>query len=212
MSDVTVVIPTKNEVDTIELTVKEIREELGNPRIIVVDASVDGTLQVAIRLGAEVQRQFKQGKGRAIDQALRLVNEDTNWLVIIDGDYTYPASYIPSMIKILQENADLGMVVGSRLPYLPKFKDRPLYYLRSNLQHRTLVLLHRVLNGVDMDDSTSGLRVIRYDCIKEFSPKAKGFDIEVEINWYVRRKGFKIYEYWIRNRERILGKASRKFR
>lgn len=72
--------------------------------------------------------------------------------------------------------------------------------------HRVLVTLHYILNGVNVEDPLNGERVIRLDCVKDFQPKSKGFDIEVEINCYIRKKGYKVVEVPIRPRCR-LGKS-----
>ena len=207
MDKVTVIIPTLNEAEGIGPTIQEIIEELKTPEIIVVDAkSVDVTAQIAGRLGAKVVTQLGKGKGKAIAQVLKHIDKDTKWLVITDGDYTYPATYIPYMFKILKGRSDVGMVTGGRLtPFvIGKISIKRLfYYLQHFLQHHAIILLHRILNKVTMEDPTTGLRVIRFNCIKDFQPKAKGFDIEVEINCYVRRKGYGIVEFPINIRPRL---------
>lgn len=206
-----------NEGEGIRSTIEEIAKELVTPEIIVVDAkSIDGTPQIAASLGAKVVTQFGKGKGKAIAQILQHMKKDTKWVVITDGDYTYPATYVPYMIKILERSPNVGMVTGARLSPKGFFSGklrlfltgeistkRLFHYLRHYLQHQALILLHRILNGVTLEDPTTGLRVMKYDCAKDFQPKAEGFDIEVEINHYVRRKGYRIHELPIETRLRL---------
>ena len=211
MDKVTVIIPTLNEAEGIGPTIQEIIEELKTSEIIVIDAkSVDGTAQIAAHLGAKVITQLDRGKGNAIGQALKQVARDTKWLIIVDGDYTYRATYIPAMIALLKRKEDVGMVTGRRLgPKGQRFSlsrhslRRPVHNLQHFLQHYGLRVLHLVLNKVRMEDPTTGLRVIRFECLKNFQPKAKGFDIEVEINWWIRRKGYDIVEFPINIRPRL---------
>lgn len=217
MNNVTVIIPTKNEAEGIGPTIQDIVRELENPEIIVIDAnSIDGTPRIATRLGAKVINQSGHGKGRAIADSLEYVDKDTKWLVIIDGDYTYRATYIPDMINLLEKSASVGMVTGRRLSSRGKSwslellfrcikasKKRFFEYMQRYLQNRVIVLSHILLNRISMEDPLTGLRVIKYEYIKDFRPKAKGFDIEVEINCYMRRNGYKILEFPIRIRERL---------
>lgn len=53
------------------------------------------------------------------------------------------------------------------------------------------------------DDPLSGLRVVRWSLLKAWKPKSKGFDIEVELNYQVERKGYGIVEIPIEYRPRL---------
>jgi hypothetical protein len=67
------------------------------------------------------------------------------------------------------------------------------------------------LNGVKMQDPLTGLRVARWEILKNWNPKSISFDIEVELNYYIERKGYQVKEIPIHYRER-LGKKKLKFR
>ena len=72
-----VIIAALNEEDGIGLTIAELKEYLSNPRILMVDGkSSDNTVHVAKSLGADVLFQKGEGKGDAIDYALRNVDTD----------------------------------------------------------------------------------------------------------------------------------------
>jgi len=213
VSEVSVIIPTLNEARGIGPIIREINDVLESPEIWVIDAnSVDGTQQIASDLGARVVKQVGRGKGRALKQILPFVSATSRHVVVIDGDFTYPAVYIPSMTRILKENGDVGMVTGKRgyrTGWKPKFKERPIYFLTRNFEHNLLLLIHRLFNKIKMEDPLTGFRVLRYECLKDFRPKAKGFDVEVELNNYVRKRGWRIVEVPIKSRSRIETGASR---
>jgi len=203
-----IIIPTLNEAQGIGMTIREIIRSLDDPEIIVIDGnSVDGTSQIAASLGAKVVRQQGLGKGRAVTQALQHKDKNTKYLVLIDGDYTYPAKYIPKMINILEEKQDVGMVTGERfsnpgrmeLPtHVKKLITDPYYF-----GNQALKLAHQIFNRVKMKDPLTGLRVIRCSHIEDFQPKAKSFDLEVEINEHMKRKGTKTLEIPIKYRQRL---------
>lgn len=201
-SDVVVVVPTLNERDGLAATVLEVKQFLDKPYILVVDGkSTDGTVEVARRLGLDVVFQDGKGKGDAIAKALQYLRKaDPKYVVFIDADYTYPAEYIPRMIKVLEENPDVGMVCGDRFDKPFNVGNvRSAYYLGN----RFLAFAHFLLNGVGMKDPLTGLRVVRWKIIRDWKPKSKGFDVEAELNYFVERKGYKIREIPIHYRKRL---------
>jgi dolichol-phosphate mannosyltransferase len=114
--EVVVLIPTFNEAEGLAPTVLEVKRFLGEPYILVVDGnSTDGTVDVATKLGLDVVFQDGKGKGDAISKAVRSLRVDPRYVVFIDADYTYPAEYIPRMIRILDENPNVGMVCGKQV-------------------------------------------------------------------------------------------------
>ena len=124
----------------------------------------------------------------------------TRFLVFIDGDYTYPAEYVPKMIEVLEENPDVSMVLGNRFNESFDLKAMDDAYYVGN---RFLAFMQYLLNGVKLRDPLTGLRVVRWDILKGWKPKAKSFDVEAELNHYVERKGYQIKEIPIHYRERL---------
>jgi len=200
-SEVLAVIAALNEEEGIRPTIEELRHYLRNPRILVVDGkSTDRTVEVAEGLGAEVIQQEGKGKGDAIAQAIRKVDRGVDYIVLTDADYTYPAEFVPKMIKILEKNPKVGMVCGNRFnSHFHAEEMHDLFYFGNRL----LAFTHNMLNGVAMRDPLTGLRVIRWEILKDWIPKSKGFDIEVELNHQVERKGFDIKEISIPYRRRL---------
>jgi dolichol-phosphate mannosyltransferase len=200
-SDVIVLIATLNEERGLGPTVREIKQVLDDPHILVVDGnSTDKTVKVARELGLEVIMQRGRGKGCAIGQALNHVNVDPSYLVLTDADFTYPAEYIPLMIRILVENPEIGMVAGNRFDKRFELaKMRGIFYAGN----RFLALAQHFVNGIKMTDPLSGLRVVRWNIVEGWRPKSKGFDLEAELNYLVERKGYGIKEIPIDYRKRL---------
>ncbi len=196
-----VIIAAYNEEKGIGPTIAELKQYLGEPRFLVVDGnSQDQTVDVAKKLYADVLFQKGRGKGDAIANGLRFVKENYEYLVLTDADYTYPAEHIPHMIKILEENPHVGMVCGNRFnSHLHLSAMGNIYYFGN----RFLAFTHNLFNGVGLQDPLTGLRVIRWNIIKDWQPKSESFDIEVELNYYIERQGYKIAELEIPYRERV---------
>ena len=196
-----VLIAALNEEEGIGITIAELKRYLCNPHVVVVDGnSKDKTVHVAKSLGVDVLCQEGKGKGDAIGHAIKLVNEDVDYVVLIDADYTYPAEFVPKMLKLLEENPRVGMVIGNRFNHLltPAAMKNPFY-----VGNRLLAVVQRFLNGVDLADPLTGLRVVRWAILKGWQPKSKGFDIEAELNHQVERRGYQTVEISIPYRARL---------
>ncbi len=196
-----VLIAALNEEDGIKLTIAEVQKHLLAPRVLVVDGnSVDRTVDVSRDLGADVLFQDGTGKGDALSKGLEYADEDVEYLVMTDADFTYPAEYLPEMIDLLAKNPNVGMVCGNR--FNGQVDDKALRS-RFYLGNKLLSFAHKILNGVSMKDPLTGLRVIRADLLRGFVFKSKGFDVEVELNYLIEQKGYQIIEVPIQYRERV---------
>jgi dolichol-phosphate mannosyltransferase len=205
-SDTVVVVPAYREPQGIQTTLDEIREEVNGVNVVVVvrhDGDGDETFGRAMARAPNTILQTSKGKGRAFGDALRHIRGNGSLpsiLVLIDADGTYPAQSINTMVNVLQENPNVGMVLGNRFSE-PKGKWRFLdpYYVGNRL----LSVAHRVLNGVRLRDPLTGLRAVRYRLIRDWEPKAGGFDLEADLNCRVARFGTQVLEIPVTYRPRI---------
>ena len=198
------VIPTLNEERGIGPTIEEYRRAVSNLKIIVVDGgSTDSTVEIAREYEAEVLLVGEQGKGRAISEALNYLRngrEDPDYVIFTDGDYTYPADKLPEMIRILDEDERVGAVLGNRLHSLLKSVFSGDIYLMGNLIIRSL---YRLWTPIRLQDPLSGLRVVRWEAIRDWRPNARGFEIETEMNLYLVSRGWGIAEVPVEYRKRL---------
>ncbi len=196
-----VIIAALNEEEGVGPTIADFMDNLGSPRVLVVDGrSTDRTVEVAKNMGASIVFQDGLGKGNAMAKAVENSDLAVDYFVITDADYTYPAAYVPGMIRILEENPDVGMVCGNRFSgYLDLKGLNGIFYLGNRL----IAFTHNFFNGVQLADPLTGLRVVRAEIFRNWKVKSKGFDVEVELNHHVERAGFGIVEVPIQYRERL---------
>jgi dolichol-phosphate mannosyltransferase len=201
-SSTLVIVAALNEESGIGPTLSEINGVLDRPLCFVADGrSRDGTAKIAEAMGAQVVLQKGLGKGDAIAIAIEHSRSlNVKYVVFTDADFTYPAEYLPRMIRILEENPDLGMVCGDRFTDNLSSKVIPETFYAGN---RFLAFAHNFLNGVSLNDPLTGLRVVRWEILRDWRPKSKGFDVEVELNHLVENKGFGIMEIPIHYRPRL---------
>ena len=202
VEDTLVIVATLNEEAGVGPTLTEINESLENPLCLVVDGrSTDRTVEVAQQCGAQTLFQKGIGKGDAIATGLNHTKGlNVKYIALIDADYTYPAKYLSTMIRLLEENPTNGMICGNRLNKQLKLGVMPNVF---HLGNKLLSFTHSLMNRVNMDDPLTGLRVIRQEILDDWNPKSKGFDIEVELNSLVENSGYGIVEIPIEYRARL---------
>jgi glycosyltransferase involved in cell wall biosynthesis len=160
-----VVIPAYNEEDGIGGVIAEVRNLLERHGIeteivVVDDGSRDRTARAAAEAGARVLRhRSNRGYGAGLKTGIVAARHDN--IAIIDADGTYPASYLPAMLEML-DKAD--MVVGARTGNnveIPLAR-RPAKWLLTRLAN--------YLTSSRIPDLNSGLRVFRRNIATQYFP------------------------------------------
>lgn len=185
--DVCVLIPTLNESATIGKLIADFRE-LGFENILVIDGnSSDTTASIAKDAGAKVILQSGKGKGQAVNEAFKAIED--KYVLMIDGDGTYLPSDAPAMIKPLMDG-DADHVMGNRFAnYEPKA------FTKLNLVgNKLLNKLFGFAYGVWLIDILSGYRAFTHEAIKGMELNKTGFEIETEITVELIKNEFMIKE------------------
>ena len=152
MSDIAVLIPCYNEEKTISQVIDDCKNYLPNANIYVYDNnSNDKTVEYAIKQGAIVRYENRQGKGNVVRRMFADIDADI--YVMIDGDATYDISSIPNLIKIL-EDENLDMVVGVRQEI-----EQSCYRIGHRSGNKVLTKIVEIFLNYKLKDMLSGLRV-----------------------------------------------------
>ncbi len=203
-SKIAVLIPCYNESKTIEKVVKDYKKALPEADIYVYDNnSTDQTDEIAIKAGAIVRYEYRQGKGNVIRSMFREIDADC--YLMIDGDDTYSSENAREMCNyILEKRAD--MVIGDRLSstYFTENK-RPFH----NFGNKIVRWLINKLFKNNIRDIMTGYRAFSYDFVKGFPVLSKGFEIETEMTIHAVDKNFKLVEIPITYRDRPEGSVSK---
>ncbi len=184
--ELAVIIACRNEGPTIGKMVAEIRRTIPQIQIWVFDnLSTDNTASAALENGAQVIPINSGGKGFVIRSGLTLVRAE--YVVLIDGDATYPVSDMPRLLALARNHQDT-MVVGSRITSLQSMT------LIRKIGNWIFTYLLKVRTGEKLTDALSGYRVLPRSLIDKLHLTANGFEIEVELILEVFRNGGKIIE------------------
>ena len=191
----TIILPTKNERDTIRNEIDKIRTYAPGARIVMVDGhSTDGTHGAMLGTGAEVIFDHGKGKGDALRTAFRyaLIFSGEK-VVFVDADGSYPVHQMPQFIDAIEE---CDMVIGERVEFAPG--SLPFSFRVGDLISRTLF---RILYGRKLDN-LSGFRALTRNAIEKMDLREDGFGIETEITAKAVRLGLRIKNipivYWKR--------------
>jgi glycosyltransferase involved in cell wall biosynthesis len=185
---IAILIPCKDEALTIKKVVEDFQEILPNAAIYVYDNnSTDDTARIALEAGAIVRAEKRQGKGFVVESMFRDIDADI--YVMVDGDDTYPASKVKSLIDpILVGKAD--MVVGNRLV---EFGDRSFRSFHQFGNRLVASLVNGIFNA-KLNDIMSGYRAFNRSMAKEVPIVSKGFEIETEITIQALFRNFIVKE------------------
>ncbi len=200
---VAVVIPCRNEERSIGKVVADFRRELPAAKVIVVDnASSDATFERATEAGAVVLRESRRGKGFAVVRGFR-ASRDADFVVIVDGDDTYPAESVHQLIDGLRAGAD--MTIGTRLHSYEDGAYRPGH----TFGNRLFIWVVRVLFGVQTRDLFSGYRAFTQRFLTLSPLIAQGFELEAELSMQALAGAFVVTEVPVHYRARGEGSTSK---
>lgn len=164
---VSIVIAAYNEAEALTSTVEEIHatfnasHNAGEYEIVVVDdGSADATAEVAVKAGARIVRHpHNLGYGYALKSGIKCAKFET--IVIMDADFTYPATVIPVLLEEYFNNG-ADMVVGARSGQV--YEGGPI---KGSLRI-LLKLLVEFTAGRKVPDVNSGLRVFNRQTIYSY--------------------------------------------
>lgn len=201
---ISVIMPAYNEAEVIKRNVYETINTFQGFKqdfeiIIIDDGSTDDTWQEIKELtdkfpNIKVTRNMKNyGKGRALKKGIRLASG--KYIVFLDSDIDLHPAQIETFFDIMRlDNADV--VIGS--------KRHPNSILNYPLQRKIISTVYffliKIMFGLPIRDTQTGLKLFKGEVIKNIFPKivvrAFAFDLEILAN--VHRLGYKIAEAPVR--------------
>lgn len=187
MERILAIIPCHNEQETISQTIANIKVEIPEAHIVVVDnASTDLTEQVVKNIpGIYLLHEPSKGKGFALRKAfsvLDILKYDA--ILMTDGDDTYAMDSFWEAFNLVTKFG-VDMVVGNRVPYEAEFEaeTRHFPFRKFHALGNTLISkFSELLFGYYIKDALSGWRVMSSGFIVSFYGGASGFEIESELN------------------------------
>ena len=200
---IAVLIPCYQEELTIGKVVEDFRRALPAARIYVYDNNcTDATATIAKRAGAIVRREKRQGKGFVVAGMFEEVDADI--IVMVDGDDTYDAGAVHSLLDpILKGDAD--MTVATRLEAPARGSFRTSHILGNKL----VCAIINWMFQAHITDVFSGYRGFTRAATLRIPITARGFDVETELTLQALYRGLVIEEVPAPYRARPEGSVSK---
>jgi len=207
-----IVTPTYNESKNIETLITQLMGIDSKYHILVVDDnSPDGTAKIVKRLQKKYNNLFlaerpkKRGLGTAycfgFDWALK---RDYEAIVQMDADLSHNPDDVPQMVDLLKDN---DLVIGSRYCDGISVVRWPLSRLILSYGAN---LYSRIITGVKIGDLTAGFKAWRREVLENIdleNIRSQGYAFQIEMNFHVNRKGYKIHEHPIILIDRTIGES-----
>ena len=184
----TIILPTKNEAQSIAHTIAAIRTVRNEPILVVDGMSTDGTRNIVqYECKVPVLTDDGRGKGSGLRMAFDWVSDDGHQydsdVVFVDPDKSYPIFAITEFIEALRE---YDLVIGERTAFKPG--SMPLSFRVSDWLSRRLF---GIIYGQKLDN-LSGFRGLSRSAIEKMDLSEDGFGIETEITAKAVRLGLRI--------------------
>lgn len=200
-SRVAVLIPCRNEEQTVGAVVDAFRQALPSAALYVFDnCSSDRSVEVALQSGAVVCHVEPAGKGRVVRRMFADVEADV--YVLVDGDDTYEASTAEQMVRLVLEGND--MVNAARRPL-----DRQAFASGHQFGNRMLSGLVLSIFGRRINDTLSGFKALSRRFVKSFPVSSNGFEIEAEMTVHALELTMPVAEVSSPYRSRPTGSKSK---
>ncbi|MGB9771430.1 MAG: polyprenol monophosphomannose synthase [Candidatus Kapaibacteriota bacterium] len=194
-----VIIPTYNEAENIEKLINKIFSIIPDINILIVDDnSPDGTAAIVEKIMQNdsrlhlIKRPGKMGLGTAyIDGFKYALSKGFEAIFEMDADFSHNPEDLPRFLEALQ---DADLVIGSRYLTGVNVINWPL---------RRLILSYfaniytRIITGMPIKDATGGFKCFRASALRQINLdniKTNGYGFQIEMNFRIWAKGFKVKE------------------
>lgn len=196
------VIPTYNEIESIERLVREVLAQesrhVSFDVLVVDDASGDGTGETVAQMAEPeprvhlLERPGKMGLGTAYIAGFRYALEHGyEFVATLDADFSHDPRHLPEFAEAIQ---DADVVIGSR--YIPGGGIENWGWHR-HLLSGTANRLARLLAGLKPRDCTTGYRMYRTDFLRRLDLDAivsHGYSCLMELVFVCQQAGARIVE------------------
>jgi len=206
--NVSIVIPTLNEEEGIQKTLRELslfllkNKKLKVELIIIDGGSEDRTVKIAREAGAKVIIA-ERGYGRQYKAGFKEAKGDV--IITMDGDGTYPVEEVSKLLEVL-EKENLDFISLNRFSNLGKTSINKVNLIGNVF----LTFFTNLLFNLHLVDSQSGMWIFRKDILPKLNLVSNGmsFSEEIKIEAFQKSKAKEILGSYYK---RMGGRSKLKF-
>lgn len=194
--ELTIVMPCLNEAETLARCIEKAQAGLAaagvSGEVLIADnGSTDGSIEIAERLGARVERVTAKGYGNALRGGIAAARG--RWILMGDSDDSYDFSHIQGFVEKLRAGYELVMGCrlpnggGSILPGAMPWKNRWI-------GNPSLSFLGRLFFKTPIHDFHCGMRAFSAEGYRRMDLKTTGMEFASEMVMKATIKGLKVTE------------------
>lgn len=200
MKDLTLIIPAKNEEDSLPIVLNEIKNYKLN-KILVVNKLNKKIVQISKNYKCKIIKQLKPGYGNAIIEGLHKCK--TKYLCIFNADGSFDPKYLSIMFKKISKNYDL--IFASRYEINGGSKDDTLVTFIGN---KIFTLIGNILFKLNISDILFTYIMAKTDIFRKLKLSSGDFRLCVEIPIKSKIKKLKYTTISTVERKRFAGKKN----
>ena len=199
MKNITLVIPAKNEKESLPDVLDELKKFNVN-KIVVLESSDTDTIDAIKNYDCDILFQSINGYGAALIEGIK--NVKTKYFCIYNADGSFYPNELSSMLNELDKN-NVDIVFGSRYEINASSEDDTIITLIGNF---IFTKIGNLFFGLNVTDILYTYIIGNTSKAKNLNLKSKDFKFCVELPIRAKRSGYKLVNSKAHERSRIGGK------
>jgi glycosyltransferase involved in cell wall biosynthesis len=191
-----IIIPAYNEEARIKGTIKRLVDGFPGQELIVVCDGQDKSKEIVNNLSSEYSNILllsfngRLGKGGALIQGFKAAKGKA--ICFVDADESVSIDDLKGMFQALH-GVD-GVIASRRIKGSKILIEQPL---ERRIASRAFNILVRILFGLPFKDTQCGAKIFKRDAILNVLDEIRttGFEVDVELLWRLKNKGYTIAEH-----------------
>ncbi len=214
MTQITIVLPTYNERENIQILIPEIEEKFKKSKysfdiLVVDDSSPDGTAEVVRNLNKKYKnikvcvRPIKNGPGAATREGYNLAKGD--FIISSDTDLAFPVNDMFKLLNKLEKGYDV--VTGNRHTKKGGYENKEFTTKIKSFVSKTGNIFIRKFSGVPINDYTANFRAIKKKDWKKIKTHENTNSFFIEMLLKAHYDGLKVTDIPVKFTDRIHGES-----
>ena len=196
---ISLIIPAKNEVESLETVLLEVQKNyLIGEIIVVVDSEFDNSVVIAKKFNCKLVIQKNNGYGSAIIEGFK--NAKNEFGCIFNADHSFDPKYLDGLVK---ESEKKDFVFGTRYNKLSGSDDDTIFTLIGN---KIFSFITNKILKIKLTDILFTYVLCNVEKFNKLNLKNHDFKLCIELPAKVKQKNFSYSEIPIFERKRYGGK------
>ena len=199
MDKISLIIPCKNEVESLSAVLEEIKDnKFVNEIIIVVDSELDNSIPITKKFNCKLIIQKSKGYGSAIIEGFK--NAKNEFGCIYNADHSFDPKYFSDLVRI---SKSYDFIFGSRYKGSGGSDDDTIITFIGN---KMFTFITRFILGIKLSDILYTYVLCNVDKFNNLNLKNKDFKLCIELPVKVKKNKHSYIDLEMFERKRFDGK------